>query len=34
MLKRLLIGAALIAITVMVVQSMPDIRRYKKIRSM
>jgi hypothetical protein len=33
-MKRLLAGAALIGLTVMVVQSIPDIRRYQKIRSM
>ncbi|MCW2863737.1 MAG: hypothetical protein JWP48_5445 [Actinoallomurus sp.] len=34
MLKRLLIGAVVIGIAMMVIQSLPDIRRYKKIRSM
>lgn len=33
-MKRLLIGAIVIALAVMVVQSIPDIRRYQKIRSM
>jgi hypothetical protein len=34
MVKRLLIGAAVTAVVVMAVKSMPDIRRYQKIRSM
>jgi hypothetical protein len=34
MLKRLLIGAVVIGIAMMVIQSLPDIRRFKKIRSM
>jgi hypothetical protein len=34
MLKRVLIGVVVIGIAMMVVQSLPDIRRYKKIRSM
>jgi hypothetical protein len=34
MLKRVLIGVVLIGIGMMVIQSLPDIRRYKKIRSM
>jgi hypothetical protein len=34
MAKRLLIGATMTAVVVMVVKSMPDIRRYQKIRSM
>jgi hypothetical protein len=34
MVKRLLIGAAVTAVVVMAVKSMPDIRRYRKIRSM
>ena len=34
MLKRLLIGAAVTGLVVMAVKSMPDIRRYQKIRSM
>jgi hypothetical protein len=34
MLKRVLIGVVMIGIAMMVVQSLPDIRRYKKIRSM
>jgi hypothetical protein len=34
MLKHLLIGVAVAALVVMVVKSMPDLRRYQKIRSM
>jgi hypothetical protein len=34
MVKRLLIGAAVTGIVVMAVSSVPDIRRYQKIRSM
>jgi hypothetical protein len=34
MVKRLLIGAAVIGLVVMAVSSVPDIRRYQKIRSM
>ena len=34
MMKRLLIGVTVAGIAVLVVQSMPDIRRYRKIRSM
>src|SRR5262249_31192617 len=34
MMKRLLIGVAVAGIAVLVVQSMPDIRRYRKIRGM
>jgi hypothetical protein len=34
MVKRVLIGAALTGLVVMAVTSMPDIRRYQKIRSM
>jgi hypothetical protein len=34
MVRRLLIGAAVTGLVVMVVKSMPDIRRYRKIRSM
>jgi hypothetical protein len=33
-MKRLFAGAVVIALTVMVIRSMPDIRRYQKIRSM
>jgi hypothetical protein len=33
MLKRLLIGAALAGLAVLVVTAMPDIRRYWKIRN-
>jgi hypothetical protein len=34
MLRRLLIVAAVAALTVLVIKSMPDLRRYQKIRSM
>jgi hypothetical protein len=34
MVKRLLIGAAVTGLVVMAVSSVPDIRRYQKIRSM
>jgi hypothetical protein len=34
MLKRLLIGVVVIGTAMMVIRSLPDIRRYKKIRSM
>jgi hypothetical protein len=34
MLKRLLIGAAVVGISVLVVRSVPDIKRYVKIRRM
>jgi hypothetical protein len=34
MVRRLLIGAAVTGLVVMAVKSMPDIRRYRKIRSM
>jgi hypothetical protein len=34
MLKRLLIGAVIIGLAAVVIQSLPDIRRYKKIRRM
>ncbi len=34
MLKRLLIGAMMVAVAMLVIQSMPDIKRYLKIRSM
>lgn len=34
MLKHLIIGVAVAALAVMVVKSMPDLRRYQKIRSM
>jgi hypothetical protein len=34
MLKRLVIGATVVAATVIVVQSLPDVRRYLKMRSM
>lgn len=34
MLKRLLIGVTVAALTVMIVRSVPDLQRYRKIRSM
>jgi hypothetical protein len=34
MLKRLLIGAAVAALAVMIIRSVPDLRRYQKIRNM
>jgi hypothetical protein len=34
MLRRLIIGAAVVAATVVVVQSLPDVMRYLKMRSM
>jgi hypothetical protein len=34
MVKRLIIGAAVTGLVVMVVRWMPDLRRYRKIRSM
>jgi hypothetical protein len=34
MLKRLLIGAVILGLATVVIQSLPDIRRYKKIRRM
>jgi uncharacterized protein DUF6893 len=34
MMRRLLMLAVLVTIAVLVIQSVPDMRRYKKIRSM
>lgn len=34
MLKRLIIGALLVGVAALVVQSIPDIRRYLRIRKM
>ena len=34
MLKRLLIGVVVVTLTVLVIRSVPDLRRYQKIRSM
>jgi hypothetical protein len=34
MLRRLLVLAGLTTIAVLIIQSVPDMRRYKKIRSM